>query len=588
MSTATAEDDRIVVPSRDRRIVVIAVAVTLLPLVVAAVRALVAHRVATNADDALIELRVRDVGTSHTPLIGSYQRFGFNQPGPLLLYLLAIPYRLFGSTFAGAQVGALLLNGLAVAGMAWTVLRRRGMLAAIACLAFVAVLMHAMGAERLSDPWEPNATILLVALLLLLVWEVAGGAAWALPVLTAVGSLLAQAQSSLALVVVVLLGFALLALVVAARRAQPPVSWRKPAITAAIVLVVVWMPPLLHELGGEPSNVAKMWDFIRESNGRLGLRNAARSVGLQLGQRGSWWTGTTPLRPFDGTVDVGAGPALPIGALVVGLAAAVAVRRRAWLEARLAVTVLVGCFAAVLSLSRITGPLFDWLLLWTWALAMVAWFAVALCVWAVLPSDWRAKVRTLALPVLLAVVVGLAGVATQDAMTNEHPRDRVRDAVLRLAGPARDAARGAGGPVLVDSTVEVPAELFADGEVGVEFLALALERSGVHVLVHAPLANRFGNHRVDNGQAVAELRLVSDDGASAPAGSSVLATVDPLGPDDRAELARIEVTLRARGILDAQLAALPPGLNADDIRMIGRRDGLRSYPKISVVLIAPS
>jgi hypothetical protein len=46
--------------------------------------------------------------------------------------------------------------------------------------------------------------------------------------------------------------------------------------------------------------------------------------------------------------------------------------------------------------------------------------------------------------------------------------------------------------------------------------------------------------------------------------------------------------LRARGILDAQLAALPPGLNADDIRMIGRRDGLRSYPKISVVLIAPS
>jgi hypothetical protein len=187
---------------------------------------------------------------------------------------------------------------------------------------------------------------------------------------------------------------------------------------------------------------------------------------------------------------------------------------------------------------------------------------------------------------VLLVAVGLhAAIGAANAATSEPSRDRIRDAVLELAGPARDAARGAGGPVLVDSTAKIPAELFTEGEVGVGFLALALERDGVDVLVHAPLANQFGEDRVDHGQATAELRLVSDEGAGAPPGSRVVATVDPLRQEDRAELARIEATLQQRGIAGATLAALPPGLTADDISLIGRREGLRSYPKLSVVLI---
>ena len=55
-------------------------------------------------DLAMTEMRLRDVGTRHTPLIGLPGRIGpslaeqGSHPGPLSFYLLAPLYRLFGSS----------------------------------------------------------------------------------------------------------------------------------------------------------------------------------------------------------------------------------------------------------------------------------------------------------------------------------------------------------------------------------------------------------------------------------------------------------------------------------------------------------
>ena len=46
-------------------------------------------------DRASIDLWVRDVFTSHTPLVGAYSR-GFNHPGPAYFYALAPLSKLFG------------------------------------------------------------------------------------------------------------------------------------------------------------------------------------------------------------------------------------------------------------------------------------------------------------------------------------------------------------------------------------------------------------------------------------------------------------------------------------------------------------
>src|SRR5680860_1027242 len=82
-----------------------------------AVRTIVSfrHGYAPPSDWALLELRVRDVGL-HEVFTGPYSRFGWFHPGPLVFYLLAVPYRLLGSSSAGLMVGALGINATAAVG----------------------------------------------------------------------------------------------------------------------------------------------------------------------------------------------------------------------------------------------------------------------------------------------------------------------------------------------------------------------------------------------------------------------------------------------------------------------------------------
>ncbi|MDQ3145900.1 MAG: hypothetical protein M3R01_03015, partial [Actinomycetota bacterium] len=225
----------------DRNLALLAATVAVLPLVVGMVRVLVDGQFALHGDDALIELRVRDVG-SHTPLVGSYQRFGWNHPGPLLFYLLAAPYRLLGSDFSGLQVGALAVNALSVVGIGFVAQRRGGLPLLLWSLALVALLVHAIGPVDLSDPWEPDVSVLPVTLLVFLAWDVASGRVWALPVVAAVASLLVQAYAVLAPVTLALSGGAAVTLAVGwlrdRRRAPADRRWRG-AMAAGIVAGLV-------------------------------------------------------------------------------------------------------------------------------------------------------------------------------------------------------------------------------------------------------------------------------------------------------------------------------------------------------------
>ena len=60
-------------------------------------------------DRASIDLWVRDVFGSHTPLVGAYSR-GFNHPGPLLFYALAPLSKLTGGATWATLVGAALVQ----------------------------------------------------------------------------------------------------------------------------------------------------------------------------------------------------------------------------------------------------------------------------------------------------------------------------------------------------------------------------------------------------------------------------------------------------------------------------------------------
>ena len=99
-----------------------------LPLLVAVV-ALATDHWHPVLDLAMTEFRVRDVFTSHTPLIGLPGRIGTypnqgSHPGPLSFYLLAPTYRLLGQTSWSLEVGTVVVHLAAVVTGLWIGWRR--------------------------------------------------------------------------------------------------------------------------------------------------------------------------------------------------------------------------------------------------------------------------------------------------------------------------------------------------------------------------------------------------------------------------------------------------------------------------------
>jgi hypothetical protein len=87
---------------RSTRIVALALGLALVPVIVLAIRLLAAGGAELLGDQALIALRLRDVGGGHTPLVGSYERFGGKQPRSVGRLGPGASPRRFTSTARGA------------------------------------------------------------------------------------------------------------------------------------------------------------------------------------------------------------------------------------------------------------------------------------------------------------------------------------------------------------------------------------------------------------------------------------------------------------------------------------------------------
>jgi hypothetical protein len=566
--------------------------VAVLPLLVAIPLVLVDGMTAPNGDDALIELRVRDVWGIDSPLTGSYGRFGWNHPGPLLFYVLSVPYRLVGARFAGLQVGTLLLGIASVVGIAWVAARRGGAVLALWALFVVSVLVHGLGPRVLSDPWEPHSTVLPATLLLFLAWDTAAGRAWSLPLLVGVGSLLAAAQATLLPLVAALVLWAVVGMAAGTRlrrRRGRPVGRRSlwlAAGTAVALGVVLWLPAVVEELKNSPGNLSAMWEFVREPQDTLGLADGWRSVALQLGTEPTWLGFDPPLVAFATTVDTAGAPAVPLGlvALAVGLALAAWRRDDSLL---LGATALVALGAGVVGMSQLVGDLFPWLLEWTRILGAATWLAAGWCAFRALGESARARLTRVVVPVLAAgiVVASVAGVV--DAVRHRQGEDTgLQQAIDDLSGAGARAVADVDGRVLVRSEVRRRLLVFGEG-IGPHSLALGLEREGVEVVVERRLAYQFGDHRARPTRAEAELVLVSGRprGAELAAGR-VVATADPLTREQRAERGRLDRELARRGggsstdlAAAREAVARDPSLRA----LLEASDAIPDLPVLSLV-----
>ena len=142
-------------------------------------------------DVAANELSVQNAVHLHQA-VGPYDRFGWFHPGPMLFYLLAIPYALMDWNGAGLEVGTALINLAAAIGIVALVARRAGGKAALGTAAIVCAFEFALGPTHITNPWGPEVIVVPAALFFVLSADLAAGAVWSLVGAVAVGSFLAS------------------------------------------------------------------------------------------------------------------------------------------------------------------------------------------------------------------------------------------------------------------------------------------------------------------------------------------------------------------------------------------------------------
>lgn len=458
-------------------------------------------------DLAQTELRVRDVGGGHPPLVGLAGRIqGFGKqgshPGPISFWALWPFYKLFGSSSWALQAASASLNLLAMTVSVWIAHRRGGRTAALVCALTLAVLVRSYGADKLTEAWNPYMPMLWWVVVLLAVWSVLCDDLAMLPVATFAATFCMQTHIPYAGLVggVGLFTVAAVAVTVflrrrgdsddrdpdqAATRAQV-VRW---GLGSLVLLLLLWIPPIIDQLTNDPGNLSLIKEtFTNSEDDAVGLRGYTLRLWLAHLNPGTLISGTS-----GGNAQATASNLLPGVGLLAAWAAAVVVawHTQARELLRLHLVVGVALVLGLISISRILGFVWYYLLLWAWGttallLAATAWtFVVAF--WQRSASDTSkssaARARQLLIAPLAVSLVAVSAWFTYDAAHTEVPA-AVESRTLRHLVPDTVAALqqgdGVGGGEDGRYLLDWGSDEASIGSQGFGFL-LALERAGLDV-----------------------------------------------------------------------------------------------------------
>jgi hypothetical protein len=455
----------------------------------------------------------------------------------------------------------------------WLARRRGGVVLMVGVAAVLATLARTYGAEMLTQPWNPYMPLLWWFVLLLAVWSVLCRDVVALPLVVVAGSICAQTHAPYLGLVAGMVGVTLVGVVLAHRRAgddrgarQRVLRW---AAGAAALGVLLWLAPVIDQLTVEPGNISLLADhFGSPPEEAVGLGRGVEMVLLHLDP----WRLVTEQGAATGSLTEAA--QAPTGSPIPGLlmvaawaaAAVVAWRVRHAALVRLHVVCGVALALAVVSISRVFGPLWYYLMTWAWGITSLMILATGWTVAASLSRRGGSSLPTLR-RTGTAVLVGATAVSTAvfavDAAGVEQPAEDLSQTmavmvpdVLEALGDDTVPGRGRDERYLV---------LWSDAvHIGAQGIALVneLERADYDVGVIKPWSVPVARHRTrDPSEATSFVRIVTGfhvDRWRANPDATEIASVDLRTPEERAEYERTRLDVIAEleraGLAD--LAAL--------------------------------
>jgi hypothetical protein len=559
-------------PRTDRRFLAGLTALVVLPLLAGAI-ALRRPPWAPVLDLAMTELRVRDVGGANTPLIGLPGRIGGadvqgSHPGPLSFWLLAPGYRLFGATGWALHAATALLDVLAVGTALVMGHRIGGRRLSVAVALVLSLLIVGYGLGPLLEPWNPYVPLLWWVVFLLSIWASLLGDRPSLLVAVVSGSLCAQTHVPYLALCLGLGALAALVLVLDGRRRPEERGRTLRWVGAALALgAVLWLPPTIDQLTEDPGNYDILLDhFGSPPEEPIGMRRAGTEV-LEHFDLGHLVVDQLREPGLLARGEPGRFPVAGRGALLLGawaVAAAVAWRRSPRALRTLHLVVGASTLLAWYSISRVFGVVWYYLMLWLWAVALLALVALAWSVVVALSQDDgpapvsdRPPLRSAAMAVPLLLVALLSVRATVTA-PDTVPSDNQLSVVLQaLATPTAQAledgagdATGRDGRYVVgfDDALHIGSQAYG--------LVTELERAGFDAGMEPAFGVPITHHRtLRPEEATARVELVTgaylDDWRRVP-GAVEIGPFDLRSPEELEELAdlreEVEVELEQEGL----------------------------------------
>lgn len=433
------------------------------------------HAVSDNAQN---ELLVRAVG-HHLVVLGPYSRDGWNHPGPAMYYLLAAPYRLLGSNSASMYAAASLINAAAVAGMLVIAWRRGGVPVLLFTTLGLTVVMHALGTDFLRDPWNPYVTVLPFGFFVFLIWELSAGSAWALPLAAFVGSFVIQTHIGYApLTIPLATGGAAWFAYMQRRGTAPRHNVVRPWIIAAVVLGLVWLPPVVGVFLHTPGDLWRAVHYFLRRRATHSLAQGYRVVAEPFSIRPEWIVGPRAPVPFTGEPSFLS--RAPAAWLVIPSLLGVWIlwRHRINEATRLALIVGGTCALGILSVARTIGPVYVYRLRWAWLLGMMAMIMVVWAAWTALVRASVLRRGSLLLTPLAIGAIVFTGLNMASAVRTTMPEKAQSGTLAKLYPPLRKAIPNRKAPVVLGAT-DFGASAYAGG------IRLWLERDGIPTRVPA-------------------------------------------------------------------------------------------------------
>ncbi len=457
-----------------------------------------------SADQAFIELRVRDV-PGDPPLLGVFSRYGWSHPGPAMFYLLAVPYRLAGGASEALAVAALVAQVLVVAVAAFLA-RRLDRVAAVTVLVALQVVLLTAGAAVTRDPWNPYVPLVASGLLVVCAWGAGERRPGASLLLAPTATVLLQSHAATGTLAVAAILVAAVAIWWSGRDPVPsgglgrPVPWVCLG-AGAVVAVVMWLPPVVAQLTGEPGRIGELFSAGTGVGERAGLLGTVGAF-TQSFAAVPFWADPSSARASFAWVD----PVVPVWLLVPVAGAVVAGRAGRRVLLRGVVVAVVCTFAVALGVATFevgeldgSSVVFAYLVV---GLRATAATTIAIGIAAILAgASGRLRDGAALAGAVIAVALGAAFVLTQTSTATPEPG--LGSTVRALGEAVVDAVPAGTSFVLVD-----PA-----GQPGAEGVALQLERAGFDVAVTDPtVVTRFGPGRfVDDPSGRSELLVAAVD-----------------------------------------------------------------------------